>query len=153
AHAVIAAPAGLAASIAATAMATASTMSGGFTLNLVKLMTTTKLKLAAGVLILAGVGITLVLEKQTQAKLRQDTQSLRHQIEQLEGLAQENQRLSNQLALSSAPPPEQLGELLRLRGEVGRLRQETNELAELLERKRTQPRLPSEVQAPQLAEI
>jgi hypothetical protein len=58
-------------------------------------------------------------------RLREETVSLQQQTSQMDQLAAENQRLSNLLARaggSQTPKPEQLGELLRLRGEATRLR-------------------------------
>src|SRR5215467_4256164 len=54
-------------------------------------------------------------------------------------LAEENQRLSNALALannSQSASNERLRELLRLRSEVGRLRQESNEVIDLRQQNR-----------------
>ncbi len=58
-------------------------------------------------------------------RLREETLSLQQQASQMAQLAAENQRLSNLLAHAGSaqpPKPEQLGELLRLRGEATRLR-------------------------------
>jgi RNA polymerase sigma factor (sigma-70 family) len=127
-EAVIAAPAGLAVSISTTALVSAA-VSGG-TLTFLKIMAMTKLKVAVSAVVVAGVGTTLVLEYQTQKKLRDENASLRQQIEQLASVQEENRRLSN-LQASSQLPKEQFSELLRLRGQIGGLRNQTNELGKL----------------------
>jgi multidrug efflux pump subunit AcrA (membrane-fusion protein) len=69
-----------------------------------------------------------------QAKLREKAEATRHQAEQIAGLSAENERLSNQVAKAKAAQsltPEELSELLRLRGQVGRLRQTDKEEAQL----------------------
>jgi len=60
-------------------------------------------------------------------------------MRKLDVLAEENQRLSNALALannSQSASNERLRELLRLRSEVGRLRQESNEVIDLRQQNR-----------------
>jgi hypothetical protein len=74
----------------------------------------------------AGVTIPLVIQHRTQTRLNEAHKSQRQQAERNSQLAQENERLSRLLA-STTPPPKSNSadrELLRLRGEVGRLRQE-----------------------------
>ena len=95
-------------------------------------MISTKLTLLLGALLIAG-GITAALKHRATAKLREDNRALRQQAEQLAGVSGESQRLSNLLARASSPalPEAQMRELLRLRGEVGVLRQQTNELAQV----------------------
>jgi cell division protein ZapA (FtsZ GTPase activity inhibitor) len=132
--AVISAPAGLAASAASTALASAATDSGS-ALSLIKLMTMTKLK--AGVIAaiaVAGVATPLAVQHQTQVKLREENQSLRQQARELDQLKTENGRLSNLLAQANGSQlsKEQLSELMKLRGEVGLLRRQTNEQGKLL---------------------
>jgi hypothetical protein len=133
AEAVTAAPAGLAGSIAGAALASAAA-SGGMTLTLLKVMGMTKLKLGViSAIVVVGVATPLVLQHQSEVKHREDDQALRQQIDQL---AAENERLSNLAArATSAQPPAngQPGELLRLRGEVGVLRQQKSEAERLLE--------------------
>jgi tetratricopeptide (TPR) repeat protein len=99
------------------------------------MMTLTKLKLATicGVAI-AGLAAPLVVQHQSRARLREENQSLRQQVEQLAQLSTENERLSNMLAqaiTTLATSRDQTSELLRLRGEVGRLRQESKEAGRL----------------------
>ena len=120
-EAVTAAPAGLAGSVAATALASVAA-GARITTTLVKLMTMTKLKTA---LIVAAIAAVL-----TPALL---------QYRALERLREENARLASELAARAAPAatasaaPDQASnrllaqqsELLRLRAEVTRLRQQS----------------------------
>jgi hypothetical protein len=129
-EAISAAPAGLAASVSAAALGSAAA-SGGLALSLLKLMASTKLKIAVSAIVVAGVGTSLVLEQQAQARLREQNRALRQQIGTSAQLSEENQRLSNlraQANESSALAQNQLQELLRLRGEAGALRQQKGEL-------------------------
>jgi len=131
ANAVQVAPAGLAATLATTSIAAAGT---GTAFAILKIMTATQLKLGIGALVVAGAATALVLQHQTQTRLRDEGESLRQQIAQLET---ENQSLSNRLAAigeANSLTDEQMNELLRLRSEVGMLRQQTNELGKLRER-------------------
>jgi RNA polymerase sigma factor (sigma-70 family) len=128
ANAVQIAPAGLAVTLTSASLTVAGT---GTTLTLMKIMTMTKLKLGISALVVAGAAATLVIQHQAQTKLREENQSLRQQMDQLQV---ENERLSNSVAQansSSSRPDDQLTELLRLRGEVRLLRQRTNELGKL----------------------
>ena len=124
-EAVTAAPAGLAVGISSAAMATAA-VTGGTTVTLLKIITMTKLKLGIiGAIVVAGVATPLVIQHQAQVKLREVNASLRQQAGEKDQLAVENQRLSNQLAeakTSRSLAGEQLSELVRLRAEVGTLR-------------------------------
>jgi len=132
AHTLTAAPAGLAVTVTTTAVAGAAATSG-LTLSVLKLMAISKLKVAAGAILAAGVGTVLVLEHQEQTRLREQNFALQQQIGQLASLQDENRELSNLLAQAknNRIPNDQLSELLRLRGEVGALRNQTNELAKL----------------------
>ena len=128
-NAVQLAPANLAATLATTSIAAAQT---GVTLSLLKFMTATKLKFGLGALVSLGAATALVVQHQTQGKLRLENESLRQQIAQLET---DNENLSNRVvpaADSKSLPDEQFNELLRLRGQVGVLRRQTNELGKLL---------------------
>jgi RNA polymerase sigma factor (sigma-70 family) len=133
AEAVVAAPAGLAISVTTTALAGASTVGTGLSLAFVKTIAMTKLQVGVvGVILIAGLATPLLLQHQSlnrmreeNNRLREQTLSLQQQATQMAQLAAENQRLSNLLAhAGSTQPskPEQLGELLRLRGEATRLR-------------------------------
>ncbi len=137
--AVTAAPAGLAASLAGTALASAAA-SGGTTFTLLKLMSMTKLKLGiVTAIVVAAVAVPVAIKTQSAATLREKNQSLRQQLGQMAQLAADNQLLSNLVAQanpSQSLPPDQLRELLRLRGEVGALRQQSKELIGLQEENR-----------------
>jgi RNA polymerase sigma factor (sigma-70 family) len=125
ANAVQPAPAGLAAVIAHSSFAAAGT---GTTFTLLKIMTATQLKFGLGALVAAGVATTFVIQHQAQTRLRDENQSLEQQIVQLQNSSAD---LSNQIAdlnASKNMSDEQFNDLLRLRNEVGMLRQRTNEL-------------------------
>jgi hypothetical protein len=87
----------------------------------------TNLKLGVGALAVAGVATAMVVQHQTQTGLLNTNLKLRQQIAQLQA---NDESLSNRLATaadikpSSSPslPQEQFNELLKLRGEVGVLR-------------------------------
>jgi tetratricopeptide (TPR) repeat protein len=114
AGAVTAAPAGLAVSISNVALAGA-VAGTGITFTLLTLMAT-KLKLGISALAVAGATTALVIQHQAQIALRQENQSLRQQITQLQS---DNARLSRREAVAklmlrlpaprvqvAAPPPE-----------------------------------------------
>jgi RNA polymerase sigma factor (sigma-70 family) len=133
AEAVVAAPAGLAISVTATALAGAATAGTGLSLATIKTIAMTKLQVGVvGVILIAGLTTPLLLQHQSLSqmreennRLREQTLSLQQQAAQTAQLAAENQRLSNLLAHAGNAQPaksEQLGELLRLRGEATRLR-------------------------------
>ena len=127
AHSVSAAPVGLA--VTASSFALASAAAGaGTTLTVLQIMSMTKLKVAVvTAVVAAGVAIPWVMQHQTQTKLAEANDALRQQRQQSEQLAAENARL-NKLAATPAPAPVATTnsslELLRLRGEVARLRQD-----------------------------
>ncbi len=128
AHAVQAAPVGLTATLASTSLA-ASASAGGITLTALKLMTMTKLKTGlASVVVIAAVSTPLVLQYQSAARLREENNALRSQL----------QTSAAPLAGTATPGTseqpvndEQYRELLRLRGEVSQLRRQSNELDNL----------------------
>ena len=139
ANAVSAAPAGLAVNIAGAAVATAAT-TAGTTLTVLKIMGMTKLKLGiVSAVVLATVATPLVLQYRSQVKLQETNELLQRQNQtltaQVQPLAEENQRLSNLLARAAASEVaterNPSNELLRLRGEVARLRGDSRELARL----------------------
>ena len=133
-EAVTAAPVGLAGSIAGTVLASTAA-GGGITVTLVKLMTMTKLKFGIiSVIAVTGVATELVIQSQSQASLREENQALHQQASQLSQVAAENERLSNLVVQANSAESlsrEQMRELLRLRGEIGQLRQESNLLETL----------------------
>jgi RNA polymerase sigma factor (sigma-70 family) len=127
----IAAPAGLAGAVSGVALAGAAAGTGT-TLTILKLMANTKLKLSLATLLVAGAASTLVIQHQSQAKLRGENKSFRQRIAQLSA---DDESPSNIVQAKEDAPlsSDQLAELLRLRDEVGALRQQTNELAKLRE--------------------
>lgn len=129
--AVTAAPAGLAGSVAGAALASAAA-GEGMTATLVKLMATTKLKAGLiSAIVVASVVAPLVVQHQAQARLHHQEEALRRQTDQLAKLQGENTGLSNLLTRaenSPTLPKEQSNEVLRLRGEVGRLQAAVQEL-------------------------
>jgi RNA polymerase sigma factor (sigma-70 family) len=124
ANAVQLAPAGLAASLTTASLTAAGT--GTFTL--LKIMTATKLQLTLGTLVVAGAATALVAQHQTQNKLAGENQALREQLAQLQA---DNMSLSNRVAgpgSTSSLSDDEHNELLKLRGEVGVLRRQANEV-------------------------
>ena len=130
AGAVSAAPIGLAATVAGTILS--STATGGFTSTLLKIMSMTKFKIAAvGAIAVAAVAVPVALHQGSVGKLREENRSLRQQAAQLAALQAENERLSNMVFQAASNPPlaqRQMRELSQLRDEVGRLRQQSNDL-------------------------
>jgi len=83
---------------------------------------------------LAGVTIWLAVEHQSRLRLGEANTALRQQLDPMAGLIAEHERLSNLLTQangSQSLPDERLKELLRLRGEVGVLRQQGKEVETL----------------------
>jgi RNA polymerase sigma factor (sigma-70 family) len=123
AEAIKAAPAGLVASIAGTALAN-SAAAGGTTATFFKVMTTFKLTFGvAGAVAVAGVAV-LIKQHAVEMRLRDENGLLRQQIERLTA---EAQGLSSQVAQANngqTQSADQERELLRLRGEVGALRRQ-----------------------------
>lgn len=135
ANAVHAAPAGLAAAVAAGSVA-AATAGAGTTITLLKLMTMSKLQIGIiSAVVAGGVAAPLFMEYRSQAELRDARAALKASKDELAAQAAETERLSNRLARvndSQQLNSSQTSELLRLRGEVGTLRRQTNELARLM---------------------
>ena len=129
ANAVQIAPANLAATLTTVSIATAGT--GTFTL--LKIMTATKLKLAFSAIVVAGAATAIVVQQQTQTQLHSENKLLINQIAQLQT---DNVNFSNHLAeIGDAKKlsDDQFNELLKLRGEVGVLRRQLDELKKLRE--------------------
>jgi RNA polymerase sigma factor (sigma-70 family) len=129
-HAVQAAPAGLTAAWISASLASTA-MKGGATFTLLKLMSMTKLQLGLGAIVVGGLAVTVAILHQTDSKMRAENQALRLQVA---SLATDLEGLSNRLRQISPARPladDPLRELLRLRGEVGMLREKTNLLARL----------------------
>src|ERR1035437_185280 len=132
AHAVQVVPASLAATLAATSLASAGTG----TLAFWSIMNMTKLKLGIGALVVASASTALIVQHQAREKLLLGNEALTQQIAQLKT---DNETLSSLATQAKKPallPSDQLSELLRLRGEVGMLRQQTNELSRLRQENR-----------------
>ena len=130
AEAVTAAPLGLAATVAGTALAGVGV--GGAGATFLKLMTMTKMKLALiTTVVAAAIAVPAIVQYQSVTKLRLDNQTLREQTAQMGALQAENESLSNLVVQATAgerPAERQTRELARLRAEVDRLRQQTNDL-------------------------
>lgn len=130
-----AAPVGLVANIAGTALAGA-TAGAGFSATLIKLATMTKIQAGVlGAVVLIGATATVVVQHQAQAALRAQAESMRQQSAELARQQAENERLVG-LAQTGGPRANTLGDLTSLRSEVASLRQQTNSLAASLEEKR-----------------
>ena len=102
-----------------------------------------KMKIAIALLILAG-AVIIWLQFQTQNNLRAEIEMLHQQIAQSQ---RDNESLSNRLTTAAdtkSLPDEQLNELLKLRGEVGLLRNQITESGKLREENR---RLQSQIKA------
>jgi RNA polymerase sigma factor (sigma-70 family) len=131
ANAVQIAPVGL-----VTTLTTASITTAGIgTFPLLKIMTATKIKLGISALVVAGAATALVVQHQAQTELRDQSESLRQQIAQLQT---NNESLSNRLAAAADAKPSsaqslpdgQSNELLKLRGEVGVLQRQASEASQ-----------------------
>ena len=95
---------------------------------------------------LVGMAIGAAVEHRAWLRQDEENRSLRQQLDQMAGLVAEHERLSNLLAQANQPQPqpnervqaqplpnERSKELVRLRGEVGVLRQQGKELEALRE--------------------
>jgi RNA polymerase sigma factor (sigma-70 family) len=124
-EAVKAAPAGLAASISGTAIAGAAAGTGNI-FTLLRYMASTKLKTSiVAAFIVASVLTPLLLQRQAQARLREQNEIGRRQADQLAQLTADDQHLTSLLTQAEKLQPDsdgQFRELMRLRGEVGRLK-------------------------------
>jgi hypothetical protein len=106
--------------------------------------------------VIAGVAAPLAVRHSAQVKWREQDELLRQQTGRWAELSAENQRLSNLVAQaeSASLSKEQFLELLRLRGELGQLRQTVSEIAKLratnqqLLAGRANPEAPSRAPAP-----
>ncbi|HYV28316.1 MAG TPA: sigma-70 family RNA polymerase sigma factor, partial [Candidatus Eisenbacteria bacterium] len=133
-NAVPMAPAGLAVTLTSASLASAGAGTGT-TLTFLKFMVMTKLQFGIiSAIVVASVVAPLVIHHQAQAKLREQDEALRQRADRLARLQTDNEGLSNLLAQANSARPlsnDQFRELLRLRGEVGRLRTDVQELAQL----------------------
>ena len=137
ANAVQAAPAGLAATVAASVALSGMAVATSTIITTTKAITmTTTQKILITAALAACVGTPLAIQHHAQAKLRFENELLRTQLNQQAQLAADNERLFKLLdqitrTNSRSLPKAQFDELLRLRGEVGRLRSEARELAQM----------------------
>ena len=135
AHAVQAAPFGLAATLCHAAFMSAA--AGTETLGVLKFMTTTKLKVSViSAVVVASAVTTLVIQQQSQANLRSADASLQQQANYMVQLRSENQRLSSLAVLTNRSPANSPAELQRLRDEVAAFRGRASDLAALREEDR-----------------
>lgn len=96
-------------------------------------MTTVKLSLISAIIV-ASIATPWLIQHRAEGSLQQKDESIRAQAGRLAQLTGENNDLSNRLAQAKAPPglsQEEFSELLRLRGEVGQLRQTLAEMEKL----------------------
>lgn len=135
---VTAAPAGLATAITGTALS--GCVAGGGIPFLVKAVTISKLKFSViSAFAVAAAAVPLAVQYQSITKLRAENLALQHQVNQVAALAEENQtppKLVEEVSNTKTLAAEEVHELLRLRGEVGRLRQENKELTRFNEESR-----------------
>jgi len=136
-NATMAAPAAFVATLASASLASGAVASGT-TLTLVKLMTMTKIKTGViSSIVVAGAVTSLVIQQQSQAKIRESDGALQQQADQLARLQTERERLASLLARANGPAADdRLRELLRLRSEAAILSQQTNDIATLQEENR-----------------
>ena len=144
ANAVQAAPVGLGVTISTAALA-GTTILTTTTASIVtlKLAVMSKLKISAvSALVVAGVAAPFVIQQQHLTRVRAENGLLQEHARQVNVLRDENEKLSGELAkarqgqsLSKA----QLTELMRLRGEVGPLRRDSQDLARLRATPRAEP--------------
>jgi RNA polymerase sigma factor (sigma-70 family) len=130
------APAGLAATLTSGSLATAAAGTGT-TLTLLKFMAMTKLKLGIiSVVVIASVATSLVIQNESQAKIRQTSSELERQADQLAQLQTEHDRLLGLSAQTNSPPPNSPEELEKLREKVTTLRKQADDLAALRQEQR-----------------
>jgi RNA polymerase sigma factor (sigma-70 family) len=127
------APTGLAAIATSAALANVSAGSGLVSIT-VKALPATKFSVVAmSALLIASIAVPVFIQLKFQARLREADQRLRLQSEELAKAMANIQALSNLLDQREKTKPvgsAQLSELLRLRGAVGRLRNEEREITQ-----------------------
>ncbi len=129
-----AAPGGLAASIAGAALAGAGA-GAGLSATLLKMATMTKIQ--SGVLaavVLVGAATSVVIQRQAQAALRAQEESLGRQSAELARQQAENERLAG--LVQGSPRVNSLDDLASIRNEIESLRKQTNSLAASLDENR-----------------
>jgi RNA polymerase sigma factor (sigma-70 family) len=135
ANAVQAAPVGLVVTISSAVGLTGATVFTNATSKL-QLAIMSKLKLSAvSALVIAGVATPLVLQHQTVTRLRSENFALQEQVRQAQVLRGENDKMPAQLSAvrQESQTNTDTSELLRLRGEAGRLRALEADVAKLRE--------------------
>jgi RNA polymerase sigma factor (sigma-70 family) len=121
-QAVGAVPAGLASSVAQTALASAGA-SAGIALTSLNVAAMSKLQAGiAAVVIVAGLATTLVIRNQAVNQRRADNDRLRQQSGELAQAQAEHERLSELATLANGTSPNNQTELLRLRDQAAKLR-------------------------------
>jgi RNA polymerase sigma factor (sigma-70 family) len=129
-EAVTAAPSNLAVSISGAAVASAAKGPGSL-LTILKIMAATKLKTSGlATIIVASIAAPFLVQHAAQARLHEQDTTWQQQSNQLARIAEDNLRLADMLAKKNAQPlpDSQFRELLRLRGEVGNLKNQVQEL-------------------------
>jgi len=95
-------------------------------------MTAFKAAIIMGAVVIAGVATPWAVQHRDQLRWRENNEAARRQAERLAELSAENRRLSNMAAQTEGSlPNDQSRELLRLRGEIGPLRQSVSEIRKL----------------------
>jgi uncharacterized membrane protein YciS (DUF1049 family) len=118
------APAGMAASVAGTALSMAA-VGGNVPAQVLSATTMTKLHVSIIAVVFAGVLATSwIVQNQARMKLRVENEALRQQIGQLRSESDDLSNRVTRLMKSTPLPGERLRELLRLRGEVAALRRQ-----------------------------
>jgi len=137
ANAVQAAPVGLAVTISTAAALAGTTIAASTTTvtatNAIAMAVTQKLLIAT--IVVASVVMPVLVQHRAQTKLAEQESALRKQAAQLAELQKENESLANLLARANSSrslPIDQFNELLRLRGLVGRLSRDVQELTRLM---------------------
>jgi RNA polymerase sigma factor (sigma-70 family) len=120
--AVVAAPAGLATNIAAGAVAAGALTASTF--GLLSFMASTKLKIGAVVVGFGLLGTALLVQQQHLQRLRTDRSELTAQLAEQSAALRNAQQLAARKDAELAASQDSRAELLRLRGEVARLRRQ-----------------------------
>jgi len=134
ANAVQAAPVGLAVTISTAALAGATLVTTATIAATKAIAMTTLQKILVAAIIVGSLATPLFLQHRAQVRLREQAKTLSERAVRLAKLRTENEGFSNLLAQAQAAQPalnEQFNEVLRLRGEVGRLQATVRELTGL----------------------
>lgn len=145
-HGIQAAPAGLGSTVVSTSLAAGLTGAGGITvIKFIQTIIMTKLKTAVLAAAVAAGIVTTVIQSKGNQKLRAENNALQEQNQLLGQLRNENERLSNLVARAdqTSLAKDQLAELLRLRGEATRLRNQLKNAPMIAQASVPQPASPS----------